>query len=429
MTTLTELEPILTSGPEWLGRLRRQAYERFSALGFPSTKDEEWKYTNVSPIAKTQFVRAPLDGFRPRRQDLPDLGCAVRLVFVNGRFSPELSTLEPAGGLRVQSLAAALTEGHPAVEAHLGRYASFEKQAFVALNTALAEDGALVEIGKDAAPERPVHLVFWSSAGDAPVAVHSRILILAARGSQASVIEHYLGAPGSRYFTNAVTEAVLGPGAVLDHYRIQDESERAYHVAAFQAVQDRDSVLRSHNVAFGAALSRNDVNSVLDAEGAECVLNGLFLVNGERHADFHTLLDHAKPHCTSHELYKGILDGRGAGVFNGKIIVRKDAQKTNAIQSNRNLLLSSDAVINTKPQLEIFADDVRCTHGATVGQMDREALFYLRSRGIPAAAAREMLTLAFAGEVLDEMRWEPLKERLTAELHEILSRALEGTAA
>lgn len=429
MTTLTELEPILTAGPEWMGRLRRAAYERFSALGFPTTKDEEWKYTNVSPISKTAFARAPLDGFRPRGEDLPDLSCGARLVFVNGRFAPELSTLGAEDGVQVYSLAAALKDGRAAVEAHLARYASFEKQAFVALNTALAEDGALVEIGKDAALERPVHLVFWTSAGEAPVAVHPRVLILAARGSQAAVIEHYLGTPGTRYFTNAVTEAVLGPGAVLDHNRIQDESELAYHVATFQAVQDRDSVLRSHNVAFGASLSRNDINSVLDAEGAEAVLNGLFLVDGDRHADFHTLLDHAKPHCTSHELYKGILDGRGVGVFNGKIIVRKDAQKTNAIQSNRNLLLSPDAVINTKPQLEIFADDVRCTHGATVGQMDREALFYLRSRGIPAAAAREMLTLAFAGEVLDEMRWEPLKERLTAELHQILSRALEGTTA
>lgn len=424
MTPLIELEPILAGGPAWLEKLRRQAYERFSALGFPTTKDEEWKYTNVSPIAKAGFQRAAAGPVSVDPALLPDLGCATRLVFVNGRFAPGLSASAAPAGVKIRTLAEALKDGNPTVESHLARYASFDKQAFVALNTALAEDGAVVEIARNAVLEQPLHLVFWTSA-DAPVMTHPRVLILAGRGSQASLIEHYIGAPDARYFTNAVTELVLGEGAVFDHYRLQHESGRAFHIAAFQAVQDRHSVLRSHNVTLGAALSRNDINSVLDAEGAESVLNGLFLVDGDRHADFHTLLDHAKPHCTSHELYKGILDGRGVGVFNGKIIVRKDAQKTNAIQSNRNLLLSPDAVINTKPQLEIFADDVRCTHGATVGQMDREAVFYMQTRGIPEADARELLTLAFAGQVLDELRWEPLKERLTAELHEILSRSRE----
>jgi len=423
MTSLLELQTIQTGGPAWLGQMRREAYGRFAELGFPTTKDEEWKYTNVGPIAKTRFERGPAGAARAGKDLLPDLGCSTRLVFVNGILAPELSTPGTVvRGVAVRSLGEALKADGGAVEAHLGRYARTERQAFTALNTALWEDGAIVEIGRNAVPGQPIHLVFLSAGNGQPWASHPRVLILAERGSQAAVIEHYTGAAGSRYFTNAVTEIVLGEGAILDHYRIQDESEGAYHIATVQGVQGRNSVLRSHNAVLGAALSRNDINSALNGEGAECTLNGLFLVTGERHADIHTLLDHAKPHCGSRELYKGILDGRGVGVFNGKIVVRPDAQKTNAIQSNRNLLLSADAVINTKPQLEIFADDVRCTHGATVGQIDSEALFYMQSRGIPGAEARDILTLAFASEVLDEMGWEPARERLRREAHEILSR-------
>lgn len=427
MITLTDLEPILSTGPAWLAKIRRGAYERFAALGFPTTRDEEWKYTNVSPIARTAFERIVPSLSSVDRGIIPELGSAARLVFLNGRFSPELSASgKELPGVTVRSLAALLGDGNPIVESHLARYAAFERHAFVALNTALAEDGAVVEIERNAAPEQPVHLVFLTWTDGPPAVSHPRNLILAARNSQATVIEHHIGVAGAVYLTNPVTEIVLENGASLDHFRLQEDSEQAYHIATVQAIQGRDSLLRSHNVALGAALSRNDIHSVLDAEGAECVLNGLFLVDGERHADIHTLLDHARPNCTSHELYKGILDGRGTGVFNGKIIVRKDAQKTNAIQSNRNLLLSSGAVINTKPQLEIFADDVRCTHGATVGQLDKEALFYLQSRGIPAGEGREMLTLAFAGEVLDEMRWEPVRQRLAAQLHRRLSTGREG---
>ena len=284
----------------------------------------------------------------------------------------------------------------------------------------------MVEVDKDAVPGEPIHLLFLSVPNGGPTVSHPRNLIVAGRGSQASVIETYVGAGGAACFTNAVTEIVLGDGAVFDHYRIQQESDQAFHVATVQAIQGRQSVFSSHNVALGAALARNDVNSVLDAEGAECFLNGLFFAAGTRHVDNHTLLDHAKPHCQSRELYKGILAGRGVGVFNGKIVVRKDAQKTNAIQSSRNLLLSGEAVVNTKPQLEIFADDVRCTHGATVGQIDQEALFYMQSRGIPAGAARQLLIHAFAGEVLDLMKWQPAREKLAAVLHGILSEVLEA---
>ena len=428
MIRLDQIElPLSVGVPAWLVALRRNAFERFAALGFPTTHDEDWKYTNVSGIAKTRFAPGQIAAAEPDRFPLADMGCATRLVFVNGHFSRDLSSLNhPQLGVRVHSLKEFLLAGSETVESHFARSARFDNQAFVALNTALAEDGAVVEIDKDAVREQPIHLLFLSAPDGGPTVSHPRNLIVAGRGSQASVIETYIGAGRSACFTNAVTEIVLGDGAVFDHYRIQQESDLAFHVATVQAVQGRHSILSSHNVALGAALARNDVNSVLDAEGAECFLNGLFFAAGARHVDNHTLLDHAKPHGQSRELYKGILAGRGVGVFNGKIVVRKDAQKTNAIQSSRNLLLSGEAVVNTKPQLEIFADDVRCTHGATVGQIDREALFYMQSRGIPAGAARQLLIHAFAGEVLDHMKWQPAREKLAAVLHGILSEVMEA---
>jgi Fe-S cluster assembly protein SufD len=405
------------SEPLWLEKLRRAALDRFTELGFPTTHEEEWKHTSVSAIARAEFAPGGLAGLSA---PLEDLGCQTRLVFVNGLFSAELSSSALARGVKAGSLAGLLQAGNDIPESHLARYADYASHAFVALNTSLAADGAVVEIGKNVRMDEPIHLVFVSMPNGRPTVSHPRNLILAGRGSRASVIESYVGPAGTTYFTNAVTEIVAGEDAVVDHYKFQYESDRAYHVATVQAVQDRGSVVNSHNVSLGAALARNDINCVLDGEGAECFLNGLFITGGRQHADNHTLLDHAKPHCASRELYKGILDGHGEGVFNGKIVVRKDAQKTNAIQSNKNLLLSGDAVINTKPQLEIFADDVRCTHGATVGQLDKEALFYMQSRGIPAAEARRLVTYAFAGELLDRMEWQPARERVEAELHRIL---------
>ncbi len=428
MISLNEIDlPLSMGAPAWLAKVRRNAFDRFTALGFPTTHDEDWKYTNVSAIAKTRFEPGQMVAAEPDRFPLADMGCATRLVFVNGVFSRELSSLDhPQRGVRVHSLRELLLAGSEIVESHFARYARFDNQAFVALNTALAEDGAVVEVEKDAVPGEPIHLLFLSVPNGGPIVSHPRNLIVAGRGSQASVIETYVGVGGAACFTNAVTEIRVGDGAVLDHYRIQQESDQAFHVATVQAIQGRQSVFSSHNVALSAALSRNEVNSVLDAEGAECFLNGLFFAAGTRHVDNHTMLDHAKPHCQSRELYKGILAGRGVGVFNGKIVVRKDAQKTNAIQSSRNLLLSGEAVVNTKPQLEIFADDVRCTHGATVGQIDQEALFYMQSRGIPAGEARQLLIHAFAGEVLDLMKWQPAREKLAAGLHKILSEVLEA---
>ncbi len=423
MIETTELKVARRPGePKWLSEARREAHARFASLGFPTMHDEEWKYTSVSAIARTSFEPPPhAESVQPSQ--LLELGCQTRLVFVNGRFSKTLSNGASPQGVSAGSLARMLTSGDTSLEAHLVRYAKFDRQAFVALNTAMFEDGAAVIIGRDVSLDSPIQVIYLSTRGEAPWACRPRTLILAGKGSRASVIEVYLGPDDAAYFTNAVTEISLAEGAILDHYKLQSEGKQAFHIATVQAVQDRNSLMNSHNVSLGAGLARNDINSVLDGSGAECSLDGLFTVAGRQHVDNHTMLDHASPNCTSRELYKGILAGRSAGVFNGKIVVRKDAQKTNAFQANRNLLLSGEAVIDTKPQLEIFADDVRCTHGATVGQLDRDAVFYMQTRGIPAAEARRLLTRAFAGEILDRIDWRPLREHLEREVEGILAAA------
>ncbi len=405
--------------PPWLERIRRTASERFAGLGYPTSRLEDWKFTNVGPIANTDFHPAPpVSDLRPESlASLPfgDLGCS-RLVFVNGQFVPRLSSLPQE--VRAGSLAEAL----PALEPHLGRYARFEDQAFVALNTASLNDGAFVEVPKGVVLDKPIQLLFVTVTNAVPVKTQPRSLILVGRGAQASFIETYLSLGESLHFTNAVTELVLSENAVVEHSKLQLENPQSFHIGTVQARQDRSSSLVCHNMALGGALLRNDVNSVLDAEGAECWLQGLYVAGGKQHVDNHTTLDHAKPHCSSRELYKGILDGRASAVFNGKIIVRKDAQKTDSKQTNKNLLLSEDATINTKPQLEIHADDVKCTHGATIGQLGEEALFYLRSRGIPLPDARAMLTYAFAGDLLGRVQYEPLRAGLDHLLLDLLRR-------
>jgi len=349
------------------------------------------------------------------------------MVFVNGFYAPGLSALSAVPpGVRVVSIAAALAAGDEALESHLARYARYDGNAFVALNTAFLSDGALIEIPRGVRAEEPIHVLFLTVPGGEPGVSHPRCMILAGRGSQATVVEEYSSLDEGSYFTNEVTEIVTEEGAVVEHVKLQLESPEAFHVGTVQGIQERNSVFNSHNLSFGGSLVRNDVNSVLNAEGAECVLNGLFVAGARQHVDNHTALDHAKPHCNSRELYKGILDGDATGVFNGKILVRKDAQKTNAIQSNKNLLLSKNAVVNTKPQLEIYADDVRCTHGATVGQLDAEALFYMQSRGIPRTAARDLLTYAFAADILDRMTVTGLRGRLEEILYRKLSEGRQG---
>jgi Fe-S cluster assembly protein SufD len=407
--------------------LRREALARFTELGFPTTRHEEWKYTNVAPLTRSSFRSASAEpaGSHLRERDLP-MGDVTRcrLVFLNGRFAPALSVTDTLPrGVKVSSLAAALATDFAAVEAQLARSARFHDQPFVALNTALWEDGAFVFIPRGIIVEEPIHLLFLTSPDAGPIVTHPRNLLVAEESSQATVIESYVGRDSEVYLTNAVTEIVLGENAVLDHYRVQRESDAAFHMATQQVQQSRSSNFSSHSIALGGALVRNDVNAILGGPGIESTLNGLYIASGRQHVDTHTAIDHAHPHCNSHELYKGILDGRATGVFNGKIFVRQDAQKTDAKQTNQNLLLSEDATINTKPQLEIFADDVRCTHGATVGQLDDDAVFYLRSRGIGRAEARGLLTYAFASDILNRIRVAPLREYLEAHLFERLPHA------
>lgn len=415
--------------PSWLISHRRAAIARFTEVGFPTLKDEEWRYTNVRPIAEVPF-RPAMSG--PSTLSVDDLaglssgaqGC--RLVFVNGKYAPELSFANRLPkGVKAGSLAELLTMNPQWLEGHLAQYARYLNNSFVALNTALMEDGAFVHIARGAVIEEPLYLLFISTEPREPSVTHPRNLIVAEESSQAKIVESYVGfnsrageeshraaTGGCPYLTNVVTEIAAAPNAILDHYKLQRESESAFHVATIQVQLAGDSTFSSHAISLGGALVRNDVNAVLSGEGIECTLNGLNMATGRQHVDTHTVIDHAKPHCTSHELYKTILDEKATSVFNGKIYVRQDAQKTDAKQTNQNLLLSEDAVINTKPQLEIFADDVRCTHGATVGQLDEDAIFYLRTRGIGLEEARNLLTYAFASDIIHRINVEPLRAEL-----------------
>jgi Fe-S cluster assembly protein SufD len=315
-------------------------------------------------------------------------------------------------GVQVGSLAQALSARHAAVEAHLGRYASFEEQAFVALNTAFMQDGAYVYVPRGCAVEVPIHVVFISlPVGEATVS-YPRNLLVFEDSAQATVIESYLGLGDEVYFTNAVTECVVGENTTLEHCTLEWESLNAFHVATLQIQQGRSSNCVSHAMASGGALVRRDINVFLDGEGAENTLNGLFMATSQQHIDHHTRIDHVRPHCTSRELYKGILDGHARGVFNGKIVVHKDAQQTDAVQTNKNLLLSGDASIDTKPQLEIFNNDVKCSHGSTIGRLEENLLFYLRTRGLGEGDARRLLTYAFASELVNRMHVEALRTTL-----------------
>ncbi len=404
--------------PGWLSELREGGVASFDALGFPTLKNEDWKYTNLEPIAAQSFARAngaaksvsAGDFIAPSMID----PAAPRLVFVNGIYSQEFSqtaTLEP--GVVVRSLGDFIKADDATAASSLGRYASGQHQPFVALNTAFLEDGAVVSIAAGCRADRPIYLAFVSTTAGQPVVSHPRTLILLGAGSEAKIVESYLGLDGGGYFCNAVTELVGGPDSVVEHYRLQQEENVAgFHVGALTAHLERGCHLTAHAVSLGGALVRNNVRVTLNGEGAECVLNGLYLADGKQHIDNFTEIDHVKPRARSLELYKGILDGSAHGVFNGKIVVHKDAQKTDARQTNKNLLLSADAVVNTKPQLEIYADDVKCSHGSSIGQMDDDALFYLRSRGLGIEAARSLLSFAFASDVVGRMKIESLRQRL-----------------
>jgi Fe-S cluster assembly protein SufD len=408
---LAELPP---GEPASLHALRRLAIERFAALGFPSLRQEEWRQTNVAPIAQGTFRRPESDpeGLSLDRIEPFVFDAAARLVFVDGRFSARLSNLgRLPEGVVVASLAEALERSPEKVEPWLGQFARFENHPFVALNTAFLRDGAFVWVPRGTVVAGTIHVLHLSSGEEGAATVSfPRNLFVAGENSQVTIVETYAGT--GPYFNCPVTELVAGPSSVVDHYKVQRESLEAFHMATFQVQGDRHSVPSSHSISLGGALVRNDVNAVLDGEGIDCILNGLYLAEGRQVVDNHMRVEHAKPHCASHELYKGILDGKARAVFNGLIHVRHGAQKTDAKQSNRNLLLSRNAVANSNPQLEIYADDVRCTHGSTVGQLDEDAVFYLRSRGIGAEAARSLLTYAFASDIVERIKVEPVRRDL-----------------
>ena len=392
--------------PPWLQHRRAEAFRRFFERGFPSHGQEDWRFTNVRPIATASW--APATG-RPAHPGVSEpalapyrIPDAIELVFVNGRFSPELSRLELSDSLRISRLVEEDSGVAARLEPWLGQIAP--QAPFADLNTAFFEDGALVEIAAGAVISRPVHLLFATEEEEMAAFSSPRVLVVAGPESQAALVETYLGAGSALAWTNAVTEISVGQGAVLEHSKLQLESTSGYHIHSLAVQQERASNFTSHNLAFGSALARTDLLVTLAGEGGECTLNGLFVGNGTQHLDNHTVIDHATPHCVSRELYKGILDGRSRGVFTGRIIVRPDAQKTDAMQTNKNLLLSREALVDSIPALEIRADDVRCKHGSTIGQLDAAALFYLRSRGIGEAQARELLTRAFAADVADRIR-------------------------
>ncbi len=419
--------------PARIGRARDEALSRFLANGFPTTKNEEWKFTSVEKIASRTFALAgsgEADRAKPAAKDVSPFQLSgafgSELVFVDGRYAAALSTVGSLPkGVQVSSLAAYTAGQTDAIESHLGQVAPFDRQPFVALNTAFFADGALVSIPARTVVEKPIHLQFIST-GQANQMAHPRVLIVMGEQSQGAVVESYAGPAGAEYFTNVVTEVVMGEQSVLDHYKLQHESNQAFHIGAIYVKAARSANCSSHSISLGGALVRNDVVAVLGGEGGQCTLNGLYLVDGQRHVDNHTTIDHAMPNCDSREIYKGILAGKSRGVFNGKIIVRPDAQKTDAKQTNRALLLSEDAQINSKPELEIFANDVKCTHGAAVGQLDKDAVFYLRSRGIGLVEARHVLIHAFAGDVLNKLPLLAVRKGVEDVLHRQLDNALRA---
>ena len=417
LESFTEFEKLAADDDlPWLRELRREAFARFCEVGLPTTHDEDWRFTNVSAIAQTVFRIARNGRARLSQKELEPhrvAGAACQLVFVNGRFARALSLLNSLpDGVKVSSLAEEISSDPGAIEPLLGRYLDIRRDAFCALNTAFVEDGAYVRIPRGTLVEEPICLLFVSTGDDAPSMSHPRNLIVAEEASQATFVEDYVSLDCGAVFSNTITELVAGDHTVLSHYMIEREHKLAFNISTLRIQQGRSTNVVSHSVLLGGALVRNNVHTVLAGEGGECLINGLFIGNGHQHLDNYMLVEHASPRCGSRQFYNGILDGHAHGVFHGRIIVHKDAQKTDAKQTNRNLLLSDDAQIDTKPQLEIYADDVKCTHGATIGQIEGDALFYLRSRGIDEVSARKLLLFAFASECLDRMKQGPVRRHV-----------------
>lgn len=410
----------------WLENLRDQAMQRFMEVGFPTLRSEDWKYTSVASIEKGQFALAPataaaVDAAEIEAQALPGAHVAV---FVDGRHAPALSRTDTLPhGVLLASLAFLLERQPRGLASQLGQADDYPS-AFAALNAACMTDGVCVHLAQGTRLDEPIHLLFFASTDK--LAVHTRNLIVAEPDTHATIIEHHVGAGMASCFTNTITDIVLGERARIEHHKLQQEIPRSYHIAAINAQLAAESRFASTSFALGAALARTDIHVAINGAGAECALDGLYLVDGRRHIDHHTRIDHNQPRCTSRELYKGVLDGAGRGVFNGRVIVQPGAQKTDAAQTNRNLILSELAEIDTKPQLEIWADDVKCSHAATVGQIDAEQVFYLRSRGLDDAAARVLLTYAFAAEMVQRVEAPALRERLDRLLRARLPQSLEA---
>jgi Fe-S cluster assembly protein SufD len=404
-----------SAAPAWLSALRAQAADRFDRVGFPSTTEEEWRNTSVAPIARTRFHPAPAavthaaNALADRyRFDID----AIELIFVNGRLAPKLASQPRLPvGVRVSSLAAAIESDPATIRAVLAKHATIESNPFVALNSADIADGALVHLQAGVELDRPIHLLFLSTPGDKPSVCHPRVLIIADQNAQASVVESYVGGAGP-YFTNAVTEIALGQGARVDHCKFHHEGPDAFHVSTTAISLAQSSSFISHNATLGGLLTRNDLSVRLAGQGAQATLNGLVVAANRQHVDNHLFLDHAAANCQSHEIYKHVLADKSTGVFKGRILVRPGAQKTDAKQTSKSLLLSDDAVMHSQPALEIYADDVKCTHGSTTGPVDDDLVFYLQSRGISKAAAHHLLTYAFAADITRRIRVEPVRNRV-----------------
>jgi len=405
-----------------MNQFRENALQSFGKLPLPTTKDEEWRYTNILPLLQSDFNIADKETSVSKKlinnYQFDELK-SNQLVFINGYYSAEKSILNKLpDGVIIGSLANAIDTHPDIVLKHFGKYANDDHQIFTALSTAFIVDGAFVYVPAGKTVEDPIHIIFITSGSDKKIITQPRNLFIAGKNSRLTIIEHYVSDDENIYFTNAVTEVFTDENAVFEHIKLQEESRNAFHIAMMDVAQERYSNLSSFSFSKGAAITRNNFNSKFNDEGSECTMNGLFLINDTQLFDVHTLIDHARAHCDSHEHYIGILDDKAKGVFNGKVIVRQDAQKTNAFQKNNNIILSDNALVNTKPQLEIFADDVKCSHGATIGQIDEEAKFYLKSRGISDKSATAMLLKAFASSVILPITVESVRKYID----EILSK-------
>ncbi|MFB3903823.1 MAG: Fe-S cluster assembly protein SufD [Acidobacteriota bacterium] len=400
--------------PDWLQQLRKASILHVAEYGFPNTRDEEWKYTNLAPLSRIPF-QLPAPATLPDRlsnQWLLEVPGA-RLVFVNGFFDEGLS--RPDGlpdSVEIKRLSQALLDEPDLLGQHIGRYSDPREHAFTALNAAFLREGAFLSVPAGTVVETPVYIIYVSTGAAQPFAVHPRNLLLVGASSEIKLVEAYLGESDASYFCNPVTELVLGDGSVVDHCTIQAEGAKSYHIGTLRTRQETNSALRLASFDFGGSLVRHNLTVTLDGEGGNALLHGLYLGAEDKHIDNHTRIEHLKPHCDSRELYKGIMTDSSLAVFHGRIVVAKGAQKTDSKQTNNNLLLSNEALVNTKPQLEIYADDVKCTHGATIGRLEEEALFYLRSRGIGRQEAMNILIYAFASEVIGHVRIGPLRTHL-----------------